>query len=309
MGCKIWTMGVLFRLKNDLDLVKAKRFAQKVKEEGLIIVKFSGKIPISKIVEDIKKFKIEKQSGVIIVHGGGIQIDERMRFVGREPKFDEKTGFRITNWETMRIVIDVINKINNDLVSKLTENNLPAVGFDLTSNVFHGCIIDDKHGRYGYITAMNASIVIEAVLNKKIAVMAPIGKSTKFDNNNIGWNEFGLNGNELNLNGDDAAVAMAAKLGIDKILLLSNTGLIINDKLISQIPGSSLKKLLENDRIKEQIGKGMIEKIHACTLAASLGISTIIANGMQSDSINNALEGKYETCITAQSSTGTHKPA
>ncbi len=235
---------------------------------------------------ELKRNRKHGAGNIVLVHGGGVQIDERVRSeLKREPEFDEKTGLRITDWETMRIVADVINGINRDLVGKISALGVDAEGFDLRSNVFLGKAEGGKIGRYGRITMTYAAGVMEAVLEGKLAVVAPIGKD---------------NEGALNLNADDAAVAMAAALGLKEILLITNVdGIYVEGKRLTKICGfcsPHLDALMANG----YVGKGMKEKVYACSLAVAQGISVKIADGKVENAIAHALDGNaHGTTVVA----------
>ena len=251
-------------------------FKSKIMEEGLLIVKASGKTLNPRIMGEIASIRLRGRN-VVLVHGGGVQIDERVRsHLKCEPQFDSETGLRLTDEKTMRIVAEVLNRINLETVSTLSGMGISARGFSLDNGPFFGNAIGGRIGRYGRITHIESSGVMESVLEGKLAVIAPLGKDAH---------------GALNLNADDAAVAIAASLGVKEIVMLTSVdGIYVGGRKVEKICGfcsSSLAFLMENPAV----GKGMKEKIYACALAAEQGISVRIASGMVENAIEFALNG------------------
>ncbi|MEW6529130.1 MAG: hypothetical protein AB1391_04525 [Candidatus Micrarchaeota archaeon] len=235
-------------------------------------------------------------NGIALVHGGGVQINKRTsEKLNTEPQFDKITGLRCTDLETMKIVVEVIEEINRNIVLEFCNLGLKnnVLGFGLESDLFHGKIINKCIGRYGRINVdkSNQVGVIEALKNGKIPIIAPIGKD------NLG---------PLNLNADDAAVCLTELVSrygfnVSKIVLLSDTdGLYVEGRRIEKICGICnlyLNELSENGIVTQ----GMKEKIYACMLAIEMDLSTpiIIANGTKENAIQNALDkNPYGTTIT-----------
>lgn len=237
-----------------------------------IVIKVSGKMIRDHIIDEIGKIK-EKGINVILVHGGGVQIDKKVReILKKEPEFDENTGLRLTDEKTLEIVVSVLEEINRDIVRKMVEKGIPAEGFNIEKKVFEGKALGNKIGRYGRIVKVNTEEIKRALEKKVLPVVSPIG-----------YDEYGA----LNLNADDAAVMLAHALNLNEIIILSNIDAIkIGNKEINKICRFCSQHL---DALMSIVGKGMKEKIYACYLASKLGIDVKIVNGDRENTILNAL--------------------
>lgn len=203
----------------------------------------------------------------IIVHGGGKEINAAMDEAGLEPVFVQ--GLRYTDDRTLAIAEHVLcGRINKRLVETLESFECQAIGLNsLTSCVLFAdrLYLNGQEGRridvgfVGKIEVVNAKILKLLCAADTIPVIAPIARDRI--------------GGKLNCNADTAAGEVAAAVGAEKLIMISDTH-GIREKVDD--PDSfrpSLKRAEINDFLKSGvIGKGMIPKVEACLRAIDAGV-------------------------------------
>jgi acetylglutamate kinase len=201
---------------------------------------------------------------VVLVHGGGPQVDAMMRRVGKEPEF--RDGLRVTDAETLEIVrMVLVGKINRDLVATINREALEepvAVG---VSGEDAGLLtVTPREAALGFVG--DVSYVRASVLHRLLDEgLAPVVST-------IGADE---GGQPYNINADEAARAIAVAMGAEKIVYLTAApGLLadVNDSnsLIPRLTSAELR-----DRIGHaSVSAGMIPKLRACAEAVDGGVAT-----------------------------------
>lgn len=199
----------------------------------------------------------------VIVHGGGPKISETMKKMGKEPAFIQ--GQRVTDKETMEIVEMVLGGlINKEIVSLINSHGGKAVGL---SGKDGGLIKARKKllkkqgasgeeetidiGLVGEVEAIDPGILSSFEKEAFIPVISPIG--------------VGARGESFNINADYVASAIAAAVGAEKLILLTDVA-GINDKkgkVISTVHKKDIRKLISDGTVSG----GMIPKVQACTRA------------------------------------------
>ena len=201
---------------------------------------------------------------VVLVHGGGPQVDAMMRRVGKEPEFRE--GLRVTDAETLEIVrMVLVGKINRDLVSTINREALDepvAVG---VSGEDAGLLtVTPRESSLGFVG--DVSFVRESVLQRLLDEgLAPVVST-------IGADE---TGQPYNVNADEAARAIAVAMAAEKIVYLTAApGLLedVNDEdsLVPRLTSAELRERIEGD----SVSAGMIPKLRACADAVDAGVGT-----------------------------------
>ena len=194
----------------------------------------------------------------VVVHGGGPQITDLMRRLGKEPQFVD--GLRVTDDETIDIVrMALVGKVNRDIVTSLNRHGTYAVGL---SGEDAGLItVDQRDPRLGYVGDVRRSpAVLERVLREElIPVIATIGVDDT--------------GQAYNVNADAAAAAIAEALHAEKLVYLTDVSGLYRDigddtTLVSRIDVAGLEALLDT----EKIGEGMIPKLRSCIDALHGGV-------------------------------------
>lgn len=198
----------------------------------------------------------------VVVHGGGPQISDAMRRMGKEPKWSG--GLRYTDAETIGIVkMVLLGQINSRIVSAMNRHGGRAAGISgedgslFVARKTSGPGGEDL-GFVGEIETVNPEILACMVASEFIPVIAPVAS--------------GMDGS-YNVNADLAAGALAAALGAEKVVFLTNVPGLYRDlgdegSLISEIAVEQCEKLLATDSLSE----GMIPKIQSVIGAIKGGV-------------------------------------
>ncbi len=252
-------------------LAEALPYIQKYKGKT-IVVKYGGNAMISQelrcaVISDIILLSLVGLH-VVVVHGGGPEINQMLKRLGKEGKFVD--GLRYTDEETMDVVQQVLcGKVNKDLVATLNRMGGRALGLcGMDAQLFQAVQLDEKYGLVGEITGVDPKVVQDALAQGYIPVVSTVAQGT--DGNTA-----------YNINADTAAAKLAVALGAEKLVLLTDVrGLLrdpkdestlINSVGVSEIPG------LIKDGI---ISGGMIPKIDCAVEAVRSGVnSTVILDG------------------------------
>ncbi|MBM3672515.1 MAG: acetylglutamate kinase [Actinobacteria bacterium] len=195
----------------------------------------------------------------VVVHGGGPQISDLMRRLGKEPEFVD--GLRVTDAETVDIVqMALIGKINPEIVTAVNQHGSYAVGL---SGADAGLItVDQRDARLGYVgdvRTINPAILERVLREELIPIVATVGVDD--------------DGQAYNVNADTVAGAIAIALNAEKLVYLTDVAGVYEDfgdegSLIAQTDAAGLEKLLETDKV----GEGMIPKLRSCVDALRGGV-------------------------------------
>lgn len=196
----------------------------------------------------------------VLVHGGGPNISDRMRTSGKKTDFVD--GMRVTDEETLRVVEEELQKLNDIIVAEINELGAKAVSLNGKDNKL--IQVEKKKakidlGLVGQITDINTESMLEQIRHDKIVVVLPMGR--------------GLDKNIYNVNADEAAAFIAKALAAEKFVLLTNVKGIMRNaddphSFLATLTATEAKKL-----IKEQvIQQGMIPKVSACIEALEGGV-------------------------------------
>lgn len=196
----------------------------------------------------------------VIVHGGGPQIGRTLEAMGKQSTFVD--GRRVTDAETMEVVEMVLGgKINREIVELVQQSGGSGVGFTGSDGGLIRVkqkLIDGKDlGRVGEVIRVDPYIVMAAMDAGFIPVIAPIGVDAK--------------GLSYNVNADEAAGALAAALGAEKLMLLTDVEGVLDAKggLISELSKAECQSLIADGTIKG----GMIPKMDCCMSALAGGVA------------------------------------
>jgi acetylglutamate kinase len=210
---------------------------------------------------------------VIVVHGGGKAISRAMDSAGIEPRFVQ--GRRYTDEATLAIVEQVLaTELNHELVAKLEEYGGRAMSLNfLSTNVLFGEQLTLEGpggdsldlGHVGEVTRVDRLTIDNLAYAGQVPVIPSMA--------------LGPDGHKLNVNADTAATAVAAALGADKLVVLSDIPGVLRDmtdpeSLIHSLSASEARRLIADGTI----AGGMIPKIEGCleTLARGVGKIHII---------------------------------
>lgn len=200
----------------------------------------------------------------VIVHGGGPQIGELLKKIGKESRFIK--GLRVTDEETMDVVeMVLVAKVNKDVVSMINNHGGRAVGL---SGRDGGLIkakkarparladTDEDLGLVGDVEKIDSEIIASLEERGFIPVVAPVGA--------------GPEEKPYNINADTAAGAMSAALGAERFILLTDVPGVIDTEgnLISSLTEDEAQDLIASG----VASGGMIPKIRCCLNAIRGGV-------------------------------------
>jgi len=266
---------------NELDraqvLAEALPYIQKYSGKT-IVVKYGGNAMISEelrqaVISDIILLHLVGIR-VVVVHGGGPEISEMLKKVGKESRFVD--GLRYTDEETMDIVQQVLcGRVNKNLVSTLNRLGGRALGLcGLDGGMFQAKKLDEKYGLVGEIVKVDAAPVFDALNCGYIPVVSTVAQGVDAEVS-------------YNINADTAAAKLSTALEAERLLLLTDVrGLLRDPKdestLIPELQLSSVPAL-EREGV---ISGGMIPKVECCVEAVRSGVkSAVILDGRVAHSI------------------------
>jgi len=233
-----------------------------------IVVKYGGNAMInndlkSAVIEDIILMSCV---GVrtVLVHGGGPEIEAMLKKTGKESRF--VNGLRYTDEETMDIVQMVLcGKVNKEITALIQKNGGRAMGLcGLDGAMLKAKRMKGKEdlGLVGEIEQVDTSMMNNLLNSEIIPVIASVAYG-------IGDDE----GKALNINADIAAAKIAAALGAEKLVLMTDVRGILRDvqdenTLIKTVEKQQIESL-KNDGI---LTKGMLPKTDCCIMALDGGV-------------------------------------
>ncbi|WP_181763861.1 acetylglutamate kinase [Streptomyces albidus (ex Kaewkla and Franco 2022)] len=243
-----------------------------------VVIKFGG----NAMVDDELKAAFAqdvvflRQAGLrpVVVHGGGPQISAQLERLGLESEF--KAGLRVTTPETMDVVRMVLaGQVQRELVNLLNQHGPLAVG--MTGEDAHIMAATKRYanvdgelvdiGRVGEIDSIETGAIRALLDDGRIPVISSIARSA--DEAGDGSDGTGV----YNVNADTAAAALAAALGAETLMVLTDVeGLYADwpdsDEVISELTATELEKLLPD------LASGMVPKMEGCLHAVRNGVRT-----------------------------------
>ncbi|MBU3958672.1 MAG: acetylglutamate kinase [Candidatus Omnitrophica bacterium] len=236
-----------------------KRFHKKI-----VVIKYGGSIlgeeKIRKrVLEDIVFLNFTGLKPVL-VHGGGPNISDRIRTTGKKTEFLD--GMRVTDKETLKLVEEELQHLNNLIVKEISQLGAEAVSLngkdrDIIQVEKKKAKID--LGFVGQVVGINTQALLKELKSEKVAIILPMGR--------------GPDKNVYNVNADEAASSIAVALGAEKLVLLTNTKGIMRDSsdlnsFLSTLTVKEAKGLIKDNVIQQ----GMIPKVKACINALDKGV-------------------------------------
>lgn len=243
-------------------MVEALPYLQKYNNK-VVVVKYGGNAMTNDrlkqaVMQDIVLLSLVGIK-VVLVHGGGPEINDMLKKVGKESKF--VNGLRYTDEETIDIVQMVLaGKVNKDLVSMLESHGGKAMGLcGLDGKMIESEMLNPELGLVGEITDVNPEIIQDALNNGYIPVVSTIAR--------------GKDGTVYNINADTAAARIAAEMKAPSLILLTDIKGLLEDKddenTIIRTVGVSEVPYLKKQGI---VSGGMIPKIDCCVEAVRRGV-------------------------------------
>ena len=239
-----------------------KRYTGKV-----VVVKYGGNAMINEqlkqqVMEDIVLLWLIGVK-IVLVHGGGPEINELMDKLGKKAEFVD--GLRVTDKETVDIVQMVLaGKVNKTLVNLLEMKGGKAMGISgMDGRLIEAKIKNERLGYVGKITNVNIAPVIDLLEKGYIPVISTLGCDKE--------------GNTYNINGDTAAAFIAGALEAERLIMMTDIAGLLRDKndpttLIPHVTVSEAELL----RQEGVISGGMIPKVDCCVTALEQGVKNVV---------------------------------
>jgi acetylglutamate kinase len=194
----------------------------------------------------------------VVVHGGGPQITSRLADLGLKSEFVD--GLRVTSSEAISVIRDVLmNEISTPLANMIEGSGSKAAVFNgETEGLFKASITRADLGLVGEVVEVNATVITKSLEANLIPVISTVAPDAS--------------GQLVNVNADLAASSLAAALGAEKLVVLTDVpGLYSDwpnrDSLVSELTASELEEMLP------ELESGMIPKMQACLDAVRAGVS------------------------------------
>ncbi|MBR3906064.1 MAG: acetylglutamate kinase [Clostridia bacterium] len=247
-------------------LVQALPYIKKYSNK-VVVVKYGGNAMINEqlkqqVMEDIVLLWLIGVK-VVLVHGGGPEISDLMKRLGKESKFVD--GLRVTDEETVDIVQMVLaGKINKTLVNLLEMKGGKAMGISgMDGRLIEARMKDERLGYVGDITKVHINPVLDLLEKGYIPVVSTLGCDRQ--------------GHAYNINGDTAAAYIAGALQAERLIMMTDIAGILRDKddPASLIPEINLSEA-ENLYKEGVISGGMIPKVECCVTAIKQGVKKVI---------------------------------
>ena len=246
-----------------------------------IVIKYGGNAMVSDelrkaVISDILLLRLVGIN-VVVVHGGGPEINQMLKKTGKESKF--VNGLRYTDQETMDIVQMVLcGKVNKDLVATLNRAGGSALGLCGLDGGMLKAVRNQTdgvdYGLVGRIVSVDPKIIHDAIRDGFIPVISTVAQGVDEETS-------------YNVNADTAAAKIAVALGAEKLILLTDVRGLLRDKdddstLISRVTVAEVPEYIKQGVITG----GMIPKTECCADAVRNGVSrTHILDGRISHSI------------------------
>ncbi|MDA8310375.1 MAG: acetylglutamate kinase [Actinomycetota bacterium] len=245
-------------------MVEALPYIRRFKD-AVVVVKYGGnalagseRSPLASFAQDVV---LLQSVGIkpVVVHGGGPQIGELLRRLGKEPEF--RDGLRVTDADTLDVArMVLVGKVNRDIVSAVNVHGPLAVGLSgedaklITAAAHAGGL-----GFVGTVLGVDPTILLRLLSEGLIPVVATIGADET--------------GQAYNINADTVAGAIAESLGAEKLVFLTDVDGLRADPAdpstrVPQVTARQLAQMIESG----VASGGMVPKAQACVRAVEGGV-------------------------------------
>ena len=233
----------------------------------IVVIKYGGNAMINEqlkqqVMEDIVLLWLIGVK-VVLVHGGGPEINETMQKLGKEAQF--VNGLRVTDKETVDIVQMVLaGKINKTLVNLIQMKGGHAVGLSgIDGGILEAKMKDEALGYVGTVTKVRPQPINDILEKGYIPVVSTVASDRL--------------GNTYNINGDTAAARIAGALNAERLIMMTDISGVLRDKddpstLIPHITVAEAKELYDSG----VISGGMIPKVDCCIDALEHGVDNVV---------------------------------
>jgi acetylglutamate kinase len=228
-----------------------------------VVIKYGGHAMENEALADLFAVDVVLMRAVgihpVVVHGGGPQISDLMRRLGKEPEFVE--GRRVTDADTVDIArMALVGKVNREIVTAINRHGSSAVGVSgEDANLLRVRPRDPRLGFVGEVDIIDPTLLVRMLREDLIPVVATIG--------------VGEDGKPYNCNADTVAGAIAEALEAEKLVYLTDVAGIYSNwpdetSLLNRIDVDGLEALVATGAVSE----GMIPKVESCVAALRNGV-------------------------------------
>ena len=233
----------------------------------IVVIKYGGNAMVNEqlkqqVMEDIALLWLIGVK-VVLVHGGGPEISQTMKKLGKEAVFVD--GLRVTDRETVDIVQMVLaGKINKTLVNLIQMKGGHAVGLSgIDGGIIEAKMKNEALGYVGEITKIRTQPITDLLEKNYIPVISTVASDRQ--------------GNTYNINGDTAAAYIAGALGAERLIMMTDIAGILKDKddpstLIPVVTVEEAKQLQEDGIVSG----GMIPQVECCIEALEHGVKHVV---------------------------------
>jgi len=227
---------------------------------GLRIIKVGGRAQAdAALPHAIAQAWVARPHALVVVHGGGDEVSRLQRLTGGEPRFVD--GRRVTtagDLDTLRMALSGL--ANKRLVSALVALGVPAIGL---SGEDAGLLLahraDEALGEVGAVHAVNVALLRHLLDGGFLPVISPVSRHDG-------------GAGALNVNGDDAAAALAVALSAAELLLVADVaGVLVDGEPIAQVGPDGAAALVASGAVTG----GMIAKLDAARTALDAGVAGV----------------------------------
>jgi len=220
----------------------------------------------------------------VVVHGGGNTVTDWLSRLDIPTEFVR--GLRVTNAETLKVVVAILaGLVNKELVAAIESSGGKAIGLSgIDGGLVETRVKDVDMGYVGEIVRVNTAPLTAILEAGFIPVIAPLSLQSP--------PESGENGFMLNVNGDEVAGEVAAAIGAERLVFLTDVaGICYNSGvLIQKLSPKEAKELLDSG----VASGGMIPKLEACLHALPTVTTTRIIDGRVPHALIGEIEGRGE---------------
>jgi acetylglutamate kinase len=235
---------------------------------GRIVVKLGGRVQQDpRLAEALAALDAARPGALCLVHGGGDEISALQRAMGVEPEFVD--GRRITSTQDLTLVRMALSGTSNKrLVSALVARRVAAVGISgEDAGLLAAAVANPELGRVGRVERVDGRLLEVLVANGYVPVISPVARDMD-----------AVNGCALNVNGDDAAAAIAAEFGAEEILFLADVpGVLVDGKVVPTLDSAEARALVARGTA---VG-GMAAKLEAAQAALAAGVRRARIGGLE----------------------------
>ncbi len=248
-----------------------------------VVIKTGGKAASDK--KAMKELFMEMKSlsgkfSFVFIHGGGAEVSRVSRIFGLEPVFAD--GIRLTTPEEMEVVDMVLSgRMNKEIVRLANTSGLNALGLSGSDSFLFTGERRSPDSHTGSVTAVETSL-LRLLMEKSIV---PVISSTSMTSG----------GEALNINADEAALAIASDLNADRLFFISDIPGVLKEGNVINI---MTEKDVEDEIAKGVISGGMIPKVRSSVEALKKGVMSIsIGEYSGSGDLSEILSEKKGTSI------------